>query len=1253
MPKRTLTLNGFGGGINLDADTADIPAVGSSVEDECARPKNLFLDRQGKIIAEYPTSSSATGVATISSVSTPGDWTNGTYATPFTASGGDGTGILLTCVVTGTNPTFTIVHGGEGYTVGNTLTVATSSISGTSGTSCTFNVASINSSITGVTEDSTIYDSSAERVLLYNDILYRAEGVYKHGEVILYNKYVDYMSFGPTTGTLGALAPAAQTDGIDLWFRPDRRPVEDTNVDGTNTWPGKGAKGSINIFLGTGCRGWGSQSVNNGAVLFDKQIIYGPARYVRFTEKLAGGSGVTTGTLGAATERAELWHITNTIGDFQMNEPAQYSASPYYGSFETYPQHPSTEHGLEVSGGVQVVATGSTAFTFSNENTDDEDNELIDLAHKGFDNTEAEAESLDDAKAFHLDTLYLDTLDCVHSQASNNDVNGVENTSLRDFLFCKMHGEGTDYTAWGSENGEESTGEEYFPPSERTAEKAWATAPVLWFGVGKWDPNAIGGGDGYYGQYCPTIEGKIMRLQIKVFTGGMVVGDGIEGIYVVAHTGSEQNLNTISDNAASSYSKTWYISRSTLMNNRNENDGNSGWSEVEIPVSNHLYQGSNYEGDDKIHSFLIWPKLTYSDVNELAADKILMKLREFSFVDEITSGWAAYDYVKLFQTKIANGIESLPVAYTTTNQEDGVDCPDIHKIRTDSQEMFLRKPHANTTCKKGKIYFQGCDEKGVVFGEKYLLAEYDYLEGVRWAGTQDQGYQAWAATLEVPFGMNPQGDTSAISQVYRFEDPPVESTFSLETGYPDGAETINALFKTAAVVGRQVFIGNVAKQKPNDSSDAKKAQPFITGTTSADDDFVWGDSYVRWGTNSGDTEWADHGYSEGDSFVVTGGETSGTNANYNKVFTITSISNYQANITPTPTSGTDDTAKTIFGFEGYDPSLLLKTPAGQASGFPDNLYIDLEFGGDEITVLESTADRLLVFSKHKLTIINVAQDVEFVEATMDFMGIEKHRQIVKVGEGFAWVNSSGVFHFDGQQVNPISGLKLSAISNIDDYSDGWNDSTSAIAYDPSRDLLWVWINNEKIFYFCFITRSWVGFSNITSPTDFYDVPTTNVVAGPLGYAHYAKGSTANRRQYFLGVNTNLDVPLDRDFLWESGKIHCGSMGVNKRFYDVYITTKDAANAVQLQWSTDGTNFYTAYVDGYKGQSTNDNDGLIDSTVNAGFGYGTTRCGLSNQGAAPKAVGKYIILRIIDIGNAAKSSFEIGDMSIIFREKTVK
>ena len=54
MPKKSITLNGFGGGLNKDADLSDLKSEGRG-KDEVSFCKNLFLDERGKIVAKYPT----------------------------------------------------------------------------------------------------------------------------------------------------------------------------------------------------------------------------------------------------------------------------------------------------------------------------------------------------------------------------------------------------------------------------------------------------------------------------------------------------------------------------------------------------------------------------------------------------------------------------------------------------------------------------------------------------------------------------------------------------------------------------------------------------------------------------------------------------------------------------------------------------------------------------------------------------------------------------------------------------------------------------------------------------------------------------------------------------------------------------------------------------------------------------------------------------------------------------------------------
>ena len=48
MPKESLTLNGFLGGLNLEAAESDIVSEGQG-QDECVNAKNLSLERKGKI----------------------------------------------------------------------------------------------------------------------------------------------------------------------------------------------------------------------------------------------------------------------------------------------------------------------------------------------------------------------------------------------------------------------------------------------------------------------------------------------------------------------------------------------------------------------------------------------------------------------------------------------------------------------------------------------------------------------------------------------------------------------------------------------------------------------------------------------------------------------------------------------------------------------------------------------------------------------------------------------------------------------------------------------------------------------------------------------------------------------------------------------------------------------------------------------------------------------------------------------------
>ena len=1235
MPKRALTLNGAGGGINLDSDLSDLSSTGDSKSDEARESTNLFLDYGGKIIAEYPTVTSNSGVYPVlttgyTQAKTGAIWAlNAAVSDPIAAttyhagSGSTNNGANVSVVYTtdgsGT-PTFYFVNTGEGLVVGNTFQIVEA---GASSSLYTITVVKINSFQSDVTEDSALYDTSAQDCLVYNDKLYRAHGVYKHGNYVISSGDANFMSFRPMEGEIGSDAIDANIKyGVDFWLRPDRRPVKTQHFLGTGgsieNW--EGGAPSVNVFLGNDCKGWnpqglGDSSTTGSGVLFDRQVVDAVGHYVGW---IAGTNSATASSFDSTfsgPQRDDYMNILPNIMDIKRGLAAN-----------TSPANPS----------VQVVgrkAGDPTGIKF----------DQTDCGQSVYDGDAADAGLMDfgtnASTHFTQNTTYTDV------------------KLLNDFFYVSVNSD----TDWGNDSGGSSRN------SNDVNNAANASSFGLIFLVGEW-AQASGGSllNGPWGKFCPSIYGKTMRLEFKISNPSdesKIDNEAMESIYVIAGTtqaamefGAIQTDATFDASSANGY-KVWEIPRAEILAAQDKN----GWAVIEKDVGLPSAQNSNYKGDDKILALtviLVKNATATGDPDDLTSGNdggsIMLKLKEFSFIEKEITNWKQFDYIRLFQTGIQNGVESMPQPYYTGSYVDGTIANPWIKTVTGAMEGIIRKPHADSVYSGGKVYYSACDEKGVVYGEKYLLCEWDLNQGVSWSGSEDESFQAWGTTGTVPLGVGSD------SQSFIFESNPVSTTYVIETGYPANTTSINALWRTATTIGKQVYIGNVAQEKkyhagmynegtgimhptvipPSPSTNAGNgllAQPFITGTNSTSDRWAFSNSAstITWGTNGANSKWADRGYEVGDSFIVTKGILD-VAANENVVFEITAIgtsgsNNNVATVTPAPTDAPDeDGSKIIWAFGNYDKSRILKTTPGSPAGFSDTMYMDLEFGGDEIKVLESVGDRLLIFSKYKLTIVNVASDIDFIEGTFDHMGVLYSKQVCKVGEGVAFVNDSGVFQFNGEEIISLSGEKMKSVS--------WSTSTSAVAYDAARDLLWVWIGNETIYYYCFGTRSWVGYGSL-SDGDFYNLPDTNAVPGNYGLTHYAKGTSASKRHMFLGNHTSIDAALDRDVLWQSGKIDCGNIGSKKIFYDVYVNCVNAGQAVHLQYSLNATTWTTAIVHEYKDQSTNANHGFYDD--------GETRCGLRT------AKGKWIMLRIKDIDTKAKSSMEIGDITLIYRNKLVK
>ena len=96
---------------------------------------------------------------------------------------------------------------------------------------------------------------------------------------------------------------------------------------------------------------------------------------------------------------------------------------------------------------------------------------------------------------------------------------------------------------------------------------------------------------------------------------------------------------------------------------------------------------------------------------------------------------------------------------------------------------------------------------------------------------------------------------------------------------------------------------------------------------------------------------------------------------------------------------------------------MYKSGVGKFDQFSNFRRIEVTVrDGDEIVKIEEYADRILQFKKDKMHLVNVSQDVEFLEDTFMYKGVRHPASVCKTDYGIAWANRRGVYLYDGQKV---------------------------------------------------------------------------------------------------------------------------------------------------------------------------------------------------------------------------------------------
>ena len=339
--------------------------------------------------------------------------------------------------------------------------------------------------------------------------------------------------------------------------------------------------------------------------------------------------------------------------------------------------------------------------------------------------------------------------------------------------------------------------------------------------------------------------------------------------------------------------------------------------------------------------------------------------------------------------------------------------------------------------------------------------------------------------------------------------------------------------------------------------------------------------------------------------------------------------------------------------------MMIKSPVNQFDIFTKERAIEASIrDGDEIIKLEEYADRILQFKKKKMHLINISQEMEFLEDTFMYKGINHPASVCKTDFGIAWVNQLGVYLYDGQKVNNLHEKKGRKVINQASFAAWLADEFPMIGYAPKlRHLIirrdsGVESTDGDVYVFDMVTQSWTrGYDQI--PSDDYSAQVTNFVNdwnGDLVLSENgASGGTVSTVVKWEDDLANATTSYSSGVYIKTKDLDFGFPGVRKKIYRVHISYKGDADALSVLYGINGDGpalpFEGTNSDGTPTGSA-DASPLLDKSDLTEWHHAELKPSVSS--AANNAYSFQLYF-----AGAADDDFEINDISIVYRLKNIK
>tara|TARA_R100001015_G_C4634396_1_gene200834 strand:+ start:391 stop:3210 length:2820 start_codon:yes stop_codon:yes gene_type:complete len=359
------------------------------------------------------------------------------------------------------------------------------------------------------------------------------------------------------------------------------------------------------------------------------------------------------------------------------------------------------------------------------------------------------------------------------------------------------------------------------------------------------------------------------------------------------------------------------------------------------------------------------------------------------------------------------------------------------------------------------------------------------------------------------------------------------------------------------------------------------------------------------------------------------------------------------------------------------PDRVIKSAILKPDVFPNTAANQIDViaaDGDEITHLEGFGDRLFIFKRNSLVVINTAgQSGEFIEATMPNLGVSDSRKVCKAEGGLVWMNTQGLYFFDGKNTTNLIEGKFDP--TVWSGYTGLNSNVSCIGYSPLDKKLniliyripaanygYVYDFETKAFFYQSATFS-LSSSNAYN-SNMVTLPITNelVIAEATDSTtavDFKKWSQAPQNSL-----ANANVIEGMGVTLRTKDIDFGEPGVRKKIYKVYITYKTGAGSssasdIGVSYQVNGEDSMTDTLGDWT-SSKKEFKAVSDCTVDSGVCYldaskGEWTTAIMRPATSSEANNIYSFQ--LGIYNKSThdihSDFKINDITIIYRIKPIR